>query len=136
MVRVMTDGVAIGPILMGVDQPAHILTPAIDAAPRGQHDRDRRGRSADPEGQRGGAAPLPRQRAFAARSPLFVGAAYSRELPLKPRSHPKTDTGQSIHQSCANRIHHDIPGHAQLVLVAPQRMIVICRAPDPAHIGT
>jgi malate dehydrogenase (oxaloacetate-decarboxylating)(NADP+) len=28
MVRVMTDGVAIGPILMGVDQPAHILTPA------------------------------------------------------------------------------------------------------------
>ncbi|GLQ48103.1 malic enzyme [Dyella lipolytica] len=28
MVRVMTDGVAIGPILMGVDKPAHILTPA------------------------------------------------------------------------------------------------------------
>jgi malate dehydrogenase (oxaloacetate-decarboxylating)(NADP+) len=28
MVRVMTDGVAIGPILMGIDQPAHILTPA------------------------------------------------------------------------------------------------------------
>ncbi|MGV8932823.1 MAG: NADP-dependent malic enzyme [Luteimonas sp.] len=28
MVRVMTDGVAIGPILMGVDRPAHILTPA------------------------------------------------------------------------------------------------------------
>jgi malate dehydrogenase (oxaloacetate-decarboxylating)(NADP+) len=28
MVRVMTDGVAIGPILMGVDQPAHVLTPA------------------------------------------------------------------------------------------------------------
>jgi malate dehydrogenase (oxaloacetate-decarboxylating)(NADP+) len=28
MVRVMTDGVALGPILMGVDQPAHILTPA------------------------------------------------------------------------------------------------------------
>ena len=28
MVRVMTDGVAIGPILMGLDQPAHILTPA------------------------------------------------------------------------------------------------------------
>jgi malate dehydrogenase (oxaloacetate-decarboxylating)(NADP+) len=28
MVRMMTDGVAIGPILMGVDQPAHILTPA------------------------------------------------------------------------------------------------------------
>ena len=27
MVRVMTDGVAIGPILMGIDQPAHILTP-------------------------------------------------------------------------------------------------------------
>jgi len=26
MVRVMTDGVAIGPILMGVDKPAHILT--------------------------------------------------------------------------------------------------------------
>ncbi|BFI94829.1 MAG: NADP-dependent malic enzyme [Rhodanobacter sp.] len=26
MVRVMTDGVAIGPILMGVDRPAHILT--------------------------------------------------------------------------------------------------------------
>jgi malate dehydrogenase (oxaloacetate-decarboxylating)(NADP+) len=28
MIRVMTDGVAIGPILMGVDQPAHVLTPA------------------------------------------------------------------------------------------------------------
>ena len=28
MVRVMTGGVAIGPILMGLDQPAHILTPA------------------------------------------------------------------------------------------------------------
>jgi malate dehydrogenase (oxaloacetate-decarboxylating)(NADP+) len=28
MVRVMTQGVAIGPILMGTDQPAHILTPA------------------------------------------------------------------------------------------------------------
>ena len=28
MVRVMTDGVAIGPILMGIDQPAHVLTPA------------------------------------------------------------------------------------------------------------
>ncbi|WP_243048054.1 NADP-dependent malic enzyme [Dyella sp. RRB7] len=32
LVRVMTDGVAIGPILMGVDKPAHILTPA--ATPR------------------------------------------------------------------------------------------------------
>ncbi len=28
MVRVMTDGVAIGPILMGIDQSAHVLTPA------------------------------------------------------------------------------------------------------------
>jgi malate dehydrogenase (oxaloacetate-decarboxylating)(NADP+) len=28
MVRVMTDGVAIGPILMGVSKPAHVLTPA------------------------------------------------------------------------------------------------------------
>jgi malate dehydrogenase (oxaloacetate-decarboxylating)(NADP+) len=28
MIRVMTDGVAIGPILMGLDQSAHILTPA------------------------------------------------------------------------------------------------------------
>jgi malate dehydrogenase (oxaloacetate-decarboxylating)(NADP+) len=28
MVRVMTDGVAIGPILMGLDRPAYILTPA------------------------------------------------------------------------------------------------------------
>jgi malate dehydrogenase (oxaloacetate-decarboxylating)(NADP+) len=28
MVRVMTDGVAIGPILMGIAQPAHILTPS------------------------------------------------------------------------------------------------------------
>jgi malate dehydrogenase (oxaloacetate-decarboxylating)(NADP+) len=28
MIRVMTDGVAIGPILMGLDKPAHILTPA------------------------------------------------------------------------------------------------------------
>lgn len=28
MVRVMTDGVAIGPILMGIDKPAHVLTPA------------------------------------------------------------------------------------------------------------
>ena len=28
MVRVMTDGVAIGPILMGVDKPAHVLTPS------------------------------------------------------------------------------------------------------------
>ena len=31
MVRVMTDGVAIGPILMGLDQAAHILTPASTA---------------------------------------------------------------------------------------------------------
>jgi malate dehydrogenase (oxaloacetate-decarboxylating)(NADP+) len=28
LVRVMTDGVAIGPILMGVNKPAHILTPS------------------------------------------------------------------------------------------------------------
>jgi len=28
LIRVMTDGVAIGPILMGIDQPAHVLTPA------------------------------------------------------------------------------------------------------------
>ncbi|MDI9237787.1 NADP-dependent malic enzyme [Lysobacter sp. LF1] len=28
MIRVMTEGVAIGPILMGLDKPAHILTPA------------------------------------------------------------------------------------------------------------
>jgi malate dehydrogenase (oxaloacetate-decarboxylating)(NADP+) len=28
LVRVMTDGVAIGPILMGVNKPAHVLTPA------------------------------------------------------------------------------------------------------------
>ncbi|MBF6025337.1 NADP-dependent malic enzyme [Lysobacter niastensis] len=31
MIRVMTDGVAIGPILMGLDKPAHILTPASTA---------------------------------------------------------------------------------------------------------
>ena len=31
MTRVMTDGVAIGPILMGVDKSAHILTPASTA---------------------------------------------------------------------------------------------------------
>lgn len=31
MVRVMTDGVAIGPILMGLDKSAHILTPASTA---------------------------------------------------------------------------------------------------------
>ncbi|KGM54408.1 malic enzyme [Lysobacter daejeonensis GH1-9] len=31
MTRVMTDGVAIGPILMGLDKPAHILTPASTA---------------------------------------------------------------------------------------------------------
>jgi malate dehydrogenase (oxaloacetate-decarboxylating)(NADP+) len=28
MLKVMTEGVAIGPILMGIDQPAHVLTPA------------------------------------------------------------------------------------------------------------
>jgi malate dehydrogenase (oxaloacetate-decarboxylating)(NADP+) len=28
MIKVMTDGVALGPILMGLDKPAHILTPA------------------------------------------------------------------------------------------------------------
>ena len=31
MIRVMTDGVAIGPILLGLDKPAHILTPASSA---------------------------------------------------------------------------------------------------------
>ncbi|MBV2208368.1 MAG: NADP-dependent malic enzyme [Thermomonas sp.] len=31
LVRVVTGGVAIGPILMGLDQPAHILTPASSA---------------------------------------------------------------------------------------------------------
>jgi malate dehydrogenase (oxaloacetate-decarboxylating)(NADP+) len=54
MVRVMSDGVAIGPILMGVDKPAHILTPsstvrrvvnmtaiaAVDAQIRNQISRD------------------------------------------------------------------------------------------------
>ncbi|GGA12053.1 NADP-dependent malic enzyme [Dyella caseinilytica] len=54
LVRVMTDGVAIGPILMGVDKPAHILTPsstvrrvvnmtaiaAVDAQIRGQLEKD------------------------------------------------------------------------------------------------
>jgi malate dehydrogenase (oxaloacetate-decarboxylating)(NADP+) len=28
MVRQLTEGVAIGPILMGVSKPAHVLTPA------------------------------------------------------------------------------------------------------------
>ena len=28
LIRVATGGIAIGPILMGLDQPAHILTPA------------------------------------------------------------------------------------------------------------
>ena len=32
LIKVMTEGVALGPILMGLDQPAHILTPA--ATPR------------------------------------------------------------------------------------------------------
>ena len=32
MVRVMTDGVAIGPILMGISKPVHILTSS--ATPR------------------------------------------------------------------------------------------------------
>ncbi|QAU24760.1 NADP-dependent malic enzyme [Dyella sp. M7H15-1] len=54
MVRVMSDGVAIGPILMGVDKPAHILTPsstvrrvvnmtaiaAVDAQIREQMEKD------------------------------------------------------------------------------------------------
>jgi malate dehydrogenase (oxaloacetate-decarboxylating)(NADP+) len=31
MVRVMTEGVAIGPVLMGLDKPAHILTPSSTA---------------------------------------------------------------------------------------------------------
>ena len=31
LVRVVTEGVAIGPILMGIDQPAHVLTPASTA---------------------------------------------------------------------------------------------------------
>ena len=32
LIRVATGGVAIGPILMGLDKPAHVLTPA--ATPR------------------------------------------------------------------------------------------------------
>ncbi len=32
LIRVATNGVAIGPILMGLDRPAHVLTPA--ATPR------------------------------------------------------------------------------------------------------
>ena len=32
MVRVMTEGVALGPILMGTDHPAHVLT--VGATPR------------------------------------------------------------------------------------------------------
>ncbi|MGO4263306.1 NADP-dependent malic enzyme [Lysobacter sp. TAB13] len=57
MVRVMTDGVAIGPILMGLDKPAHILTPAstprrvvnmtaiaaVDAQIRALREADRKG---------------------------------------------------------------------------------------------
>ena len=63
MVRVMTEGVAIGPILMGVDKAAHILTPAstprrvvnmtaiaaVDAQIRAAQSADR----ADPKGLRG-----------------------------------------------------------------------------------
>jgi malate dehydrogenase (oxaloacetate-decarboxylating)(NADP+) len=59
MVRVMTDGVAIGPILMGLDKPAHILTPAstprrvvnmtaiaaVDAQIRASREADRKGLS-------------------------------------------------------------------------------------------
>ncbi|ALN89574.1 MULTISPECIES: NADP-dependent malic enzyme [Lysobacter] len=59
MVRVMTDGVAIGPILMGLDKPAHILTPAstprrvvnmtaiaaVDAQIRALREADRKGLS-------------------------------------------------------------------------------------------
>ncbi|MEH6422264.1 phosphate acyltransferase [Pseudomonas sp. CGJS7] len=59
MVRVMTDGVAIGPILMGLDKPAHILTPAstprrvvnmtaiaaVDAQIRASRDAERKGLS-------------------------------------------------------------------------------------------
>src|SRR3546814_18048188 len=33
MIKVMTEGVAIGPILMGIDQPAHILTGAATPRP-------------------------------------------------------------------------------------------------------
>ncbi|KWS04902.1 NADP-dependent malic enzyme [Lysobacter capsici AZ78] len=59
MVRVMTDGVAIGPILMGLDKPAHILTPAstprrvvnmtaiaaVDAQIRASRESERKGLS-------------------------------------------------------------------------------------------
>ncbi|MGO1072470.1 NADP-dependent malic enzyme [Lysobacter sp. CA199] len=59
MVRVMTDGVAIGPILMGLDKPAHILTPAstprrvvnmtaiaaVDAQIRASREAERKGLS-------------------------------------------------------------------------------------------
>lgn len=69
LVRVMTEGVAIGPILMGLDQPAHILTPASTARRVVQHDRDRRGRGADPGGAAAGLRPNPVGAALPATAP-------------------------------------------------------------------
>ena len=82
MVRVMTDGVAIGPILMGLDQPAHILTPAstprrvvnmtaiaaVEAQIRKPAARNRPGDGAVDAGR------------VSAVAPLVVGADFSREL--------------------------------------------------------
>ena len=63
MVRVMTDGVAIGPILMGLRQARARPDAGVDAAPRGQHDGDRGGGCADPRvsesGRLGRRTPLP-----------------------------------------------------------------------------
>ena len=46
--RAMTDGVVLGPILMGPSKPAHVLTLGRDGATRVQHDGDRVRRGADP----------------------------------------------------------------------------------------
>ena len=46
LLKVMTDALHVGPILLGSAMPAHILTPVGHLARRRQHDRARRGRGA------------------------------------------------------------------------------------------
>ena len=50
--RAMTDGVVLGPILMGLGEAGAHPDAGGDRAPRGQHDRARRGRGADPRAGR------------------------------------------------------------------------------------
>src|SRR5690606_22727710 len=107
IVRVMTDGVALGPILMGVNKPAHVLTTASRprrvvnmtaiAAGEAQIRKQRlAGRGAGP---RPGSCSPPRLRGRAGVGATPLAAQPAARLRRAPPSRPSTREGRNAPQA-------------------------------------